>query len=1041
MTLSNPMGLLGDGDRTHRRQPSSDATQFKALTQMDAVHRLEHELQKLLETAKPEEKPLIQKEYEGFSKIFTRFLSESSSAISWERIERVSEETIIDYGSLHSPDSSKIRDMLNKVIVVKLNGGLGTSMGCKGPKSVIPVRSELTFLDLTVQQIEFLNKTYGANVPLVLMNSFNTDDDTEKVLRKYKNLNVTIKSFMQSRYPRINKESLMPVAKTCNTDDNQEAWYPPGHGDFYESFYNSGLLSEFLAEGREFCFISNIDNLGATVDLNIMNFFCQSEDPNAPEFLMELTDKTRADVKAGILNAEIIVNHKSLAHGMNVIQLETAVGSAMKCFEKGLGVNVPRSRFLPVKKSQDLLLVMSNLYSLRNGSLAMSPLRMFPGTPLIKLGTSFDNVREFLRRFETIPDVLELDHLTVSGDVNFGRHVHLKGLIFLQDDVRGPCLYSHRSERGRGVPKVVANVASMLGGWKPVPQLRISDQLSKYLNPLCETVEFAYGYIIGPQSSRCNDKALLASFGIHGKRLFRQDYVEFSLREVMKYSRCRDHVIIDSDSNCETMSRVYIGGLHGKTRERDVEKFFHKYGRLREILLKNGYGFVEFDEKRDAEDACHDLDGKELLGERLRVEMARGGRKRGTFRGGRSFGGGGGRGGRDSNNSRRNDRFGPSTRTDYRLYIDNLSSNTSWQDLKDIMRKGGEVTYADKQGSREGVVEFASKSDMKNALKLCDGMDVDGRRIRVTEGGGSRRSRSRSDSRSRSPSHSRSSSPEASKKKNDSSPSRERESRSRSSERERGVTPGGGKAFAGFILLDFLAPGKLGKMADLAARSPDYVALLTSLVLMGSSAVFLQACGSVPGDEDFHLEVRSFANVWFGSCAIAGFCNSLAFGVKSLPGPMRYFFGLIAYHCGSIGFPCFAAEICRMYKLMMAHKAMLMMIPFLIIGYWSPKYFYKVTYCSLLFVGIIIHLIGMIGLARGNEPLLVGTVALALGLTIIGRDGALRTPFLVTDRGFYYPCLVFANYLFLNAVMNGKMPFELPGGIGRRRHHDDDDYY
>ncbi|CAG0913231.1 unnamed protein product [Notodromas monacha] len=285
--------------QTHRRQASSDATQFKALTQIDALHRLEKELQKLLATAKSDEKMLIEKEYEGFSKLFTRFLNESSSAIDWERIERVSNET-------------------------------------------------------------FLNKTYGANVPLVLMNSFNTDDDTEKVLRKYTNLNVTIKTFMQSRYPRINKESLIPVAKTCDTNDDQEA-----------------ILDE------------------------------------------------------GTLSAEIIVNNKTLSNGMNVIQLETAVGAAMKCFDKGLGVNVPRSRFLPVKKSQDLLLVMSNLYNLRNGSLAMSPMRMFPGTPLIKLGNSFDNVREFLRRFETIPDVLELDHLTVSGDVNFGRHVHLKGTVII----------------------------------------------------------------------------------------------------------------------------------------------------------------------------------------------------------------------------------------------------------------------------------------------------------------------------------------------------------------------------------------------------------------------------------------------------------------------------------------------------------------------------------------------------------------------------------------------------------------------------------
>ena len=112
--------------------------------------------------------------------------------------------------------------MLDQLIVVKLNGGLGTSMGCSGPKSVIPVRSDLTFLDLTVQQIEYLNKKYATNVPLVLMNSFNTDEDTHKIIRKYSGFKVTIRTFNQSRYPRINKESLMPIARSCRTEDNIE---------------------------------------------------------------------------------------------------------------------------------------------------------------------------------------------------------------------------------------------------------------------------------------------------------------------------------------------------------------------------------------------------------------------------------------------------------------------------------------------------------------------------------------------------------------------------------------------------------------------------------------------------------------------------------------------------------------------------------------------------------------------------------------------------------------------------------------------------
>ena len=128
------------------------------------------------------------------------------------------------YDTLPKPASDEeIRSMLNKLVVVKLNGGLGTSMGCKGPKSVIPVRSDLTFLDLTVQQIEHLNKKYDVDVPLVLMNSFNTDEDTHKIIRKYNNFRVRILTFNQSRYPRINKESLMPVAKDIKTESDIEA--------------------------------------------------------------------------------------------------------------------------------------------------------------------------------------------------------------------------------------------------------------------------------------------------------------------------------------------------------------------------------------------------------------------------------------------------------------------------------------------------------------------------------------------------------------------------------------------------------------------------------------------------------------------------------------------------------------------------------------------------------------------------------------------------------------------------------------------------
>jgi len=463
----------------HSRSPSME---FKELTKKDAQISLAMELDKLLKTLPEGSRQIVEQDFDGFKTLFGKFINSTGPSVNWDKIEKLPQESIQPYSHLPAPGTKEaVKELLDKMVVIKLNGGLGTSMGCSGPKSVIPVRNDLTFLDLTVQQIEYLNKKYDSDVPLVLMNSFNTDEDTMKIIRKYAGFKVKIKTFNQSRYPRINKESLMPVPRSCHTEDDIEAWYPPGHGDFYQSFANSGLLSEFVEEGKVHCFISNIDNLGATVDLNILNFIHTEQ----KEFVMEVTDKTRSDIKGGTLiqyegklrllevaqvpkeheddfksvkkfnvfntnnlwismpaiqriveertlDMEIIVNPKSLAGGLNVYQLETAVGAAMKCFDSAIGINVPRSRFLPVKQTSDLLLVMSNLYSLDHGALIMSPMRMFPSTPLIKLGENhFKKVSPFLSRFGSIPDVLELDHLTVSGDVTFGRGVSLRGTVII----------------------------------------------------------------------------------------------------------------------------------------------------------------------------------------------------------------------------------------------------------------------------------------------------------------------------------------------------------------------------------------------------------------------------------------------------------------------------------------------------------------------------------------------------------------------------------------------------------------------------------
>merc|ERR1711944_61552 len=143
-------------------------------------------------------------------------------------------------------------------------------------------------------------------------------------------------------------------------------------------------------------------------------------------------------------------------------------------------------------------------------------------------------------------------------------------------------------------------------------------------------------------------------------------------------------------------TRVYVGGLSHRTREKDVERFFRKFGRIREISMKNGFCFVEFDDYRDADDACYECNGRDLLGERVSVEIARGtphGRDR------EKWGGGSSRDRRDDRRGGRDDRrgsgrdggrdrpvwldkYGPPTRTDFRVVVENLSSRVSWQDLK-----------------------------------------------------------------------------------------------------------------------------------------------------------------------------------------------------------------------------------------------------------------------------------------------------------------------------------------------------------------------
>ncbi|KAJ3554513.1 hypothetical protein NM688_g3069 [Phlebia brevispora] len=435
-----------------------------------------------------------------FFHLFTRYLVERAERkeLDWERIQSPAADVIVPYGTLPHAQTPK---NLQKLAVLKVNGGLGTSMGMTGAKSALEVKNDMTFLDLTVRQIELLNKENQVDVPLILMTSFNTHDDTIRIIKKYANQQLRIVTFNQSRYPRVYKESLMPCPQSA--DDDKDKWYPPGHGDIYTALVQSGVLDQLLAEGKEYLFISNSDNLGAIVDQDILQYMVDSK----AEFIMEVTDKTRADVKGGTLidydghlqlleiaqvpsehvddfksvrkfkifntnnlwinlkalkrvmdkNAmvlDLIINPKVTEEGQSVIQLETAAGAAIKHFKNAHGINVPRSRFLPVKNCSDLLLIKSDIYSLEHGRLVLNPVRMFETTPVIKLGDHFKKIAQFQQRFKQIPKILELDHLTVTGDVYFGRNVTLRGTVIVvanegqRIDIPDGCILENRLVSG-----------------------------------------------------------------------------------------------------------------------------------------------------------------------------------------------------------------------------------------------------------------------------------------------------------------------------------------------------------------------------------------------------------------------------------------------------------------------------------------------------------------------------------------------------------------------------------------------------------------
>jgi len=455
----------------------------KEITDMHAA------LEKLAATAKnDEDRARFQRDMKTFETVFKRYLNirktPGGEYISWDTVKSPSAEMIQDMASLPQPAPESVKALLGKLAVVKLNGGLGTTMGCTGPKSMVEAHDGHTFLDLIVEQLKEVNRAYGVDVPLVLLCSFNTYEETQKVLPKYSKSGVRVFTYLQSTHPRFDEATLLPVAEKLYASDDE--WYPPGHVEVFPFLVSSGVYDTLAKEGKEYIFVSNVDNLGAIVDLSILNHM----ETQKLDFAVEVTPKTMLDVKGGTLidqngqlrllelaqvprehipdfesirkfsifntnnmwvrmpamkeivdsgriytDLDLIVNRKPFK-GRTVVQLEIASAASVSFFKRSVGICVPRTRFLPVKGTSDLFLLQSNLFQFKNGTAHQNPDRMQAcGTmalPRARFGPEFKTVKDFLSRFpQGVPNIVGLEDLVVSGDVTFGKGVVLRGHVVI----------------------------------------------------------------------------------------------------------------------------------------------------------------------------------------------------------------------------------------------------------------------------------------------------------------------------------------------------------------------------------------------------------------------------------------------------------------------------------------------------------------------------------------------------------------------------------------------------------------------------------
>lgn len=384
-------------------------------------------------------------------------------------------QDVADWEGLVSTTPEADAGLLAQAVLIKLNGGLGTSMGLQKAKSLLEIKPGVTFLDLIVRQVKSLRERAGYPVSLLLMNSFSTGADTMAHLSRYQEggfADPAQVEMIQNRVPKLLTDTLAPVSFPENPDLE---WCPPGHGDLYPAMVGSGWLDKLLAAGVKYAFVSNSDNLGAQLDTRFLRWFAESGAP----FVMEVTRRTEADRKGGhlavrrsdgqpllrevaqcpeedaaafqditkhryfntnnlwirldslkdlmekhggVMPLPVIRNVKTVdprdAATPEVYQLETAMGAALECFPGARAVCVPRSRFFPVKTCSDLLLLRSDAVVIDEaGAMSLAP-ECGGEAPVVQLDAKIYKLVDSLDSLG-IPSLKNVKHLVVKGAHRF----------------------------------------------------------------------------------------------------------------------------------------------------------------------------------------------------------------------------------------------------------------------------------------------------------------------------------------------------------------------------------------------------------------------------------------------------------------------------------------------------------------------------------------------------------------------------------------------------------------------------------------------